>query len=59
MQGVSCERTVLFVSHNMVCGNLCILWLDRGRIRAEGEAAAVVHEYLSSQGATAKRRTST
>ena len=58
MQGVSrCEgRTVLFVSHNMVAlRNLCMraLWLDRGRIRAEGEAAAVVHEYLSSQGATA------
>jgi len=44
-------RTVLFVSHNMpailrLC-NLVVL-MDRGKIKATGEAATVAREYLSS-----------
>lgn len=44
-------RTVIFVSHNMssVCA-LCdrALWIDRGTLIADGEAGAVVAEYLES-----------
>jgi lipopolysaccharide transport system ATP-binding protein len=41
-------RTVLFVSHNMgAITRLCprALWLDGGRLREDGPAAAVVHNY--------------
>ncbi len=41
-------RTVLFVSHNLVAVEaLCntALWLDQGRVRAEGDAKAVVAQY--------------
>lgn len=44
-------RTVLFVSHNMAAvESLCsrCIWLDGGRVRADGEARAVVSEYLRS-----------
>ena len=44
-------RTVLFVSHNMgVVSNLCsrVIWLDRGRIRAQGATNEVVADYASS-----------
>lgn len=46
-------RTVLFVSHNMdsvmtLC-NRC-MWLDRGRLKAFGDPAKVVSDYLSSVG---------
>jgi lipopolysaccharide transport system ATP-binding protein len=46
-------RTVLLVSHNMdsvltLC-NRC-MWLDRGRLRAFGDPAQVVSDYLSSLG---------
>ena len=42
-------RTVLFVSHNMLAvRRLCsrAVWLDGGRVRATGPAAAVVGDYL-------------
>ena len=42
-------RTVLFVSHNMAAvESLCrrCIWIDAGRIRADGEARAVVGEYM-------------
>lgn len=44
-------RTVLFVSHDHgAVTQLCsrAIWLDRGRVRADGEATKVVAEYLGS-----------
>jgi lipopolysaccharide transport system ATP-binding protein len=44
-------RTVLFVSHNMVAiQSLCnrVIWLDQGRLMAEGQPAPVVSNYLQS-----------
>jgi len=44
-------RTILFVSHNMgAVGNLCArsLLLQQGQVRAVGESAAVIVEYLGS-----------
>jgi hypothetical protein len=45
-------RTILFVSHNMAAiQSICrrSLWIDRGRLLADGDSADVVHQYLSSQ----------
>ena len=45
-------RTILFVSHNMAAvQNLCTrcVWLDDGRIAAEGATKEVIHRYLNSQ----------
>jgi lipopolysaccharide transport system ATP-binding protein len=45
-------RTILFVSHNMAAIQaICrrSLWIDRGRLLADGDSADVVHQYLSSQ----------
>jgi lipopolysaccharide transport system ATP-binding protein len=42
-------RTVLFVSHNMAAvESLCsrCIWIEAGRIRADGDARAVVGEYM-------------
>lgn len=42
-------RTVIFVSHNMdLISNMCskAFWIDKGQIREEGGAAAVVRSYL-------------
>ncbi len=44
-------RTVLFVSHNMVAvQTLCqrALWLDAGRLRAQGAVSEIVSAYLRS-----------
>jgi lipopolysaccharide transport system ATP-binding protein len=44
-------RTVVFVSHNMSAINrICqrALWLDQGRIKADGPTADVVQSYLSA-----------
>lgn len=46
-------RTVVFVSHNLdflvtQCSRL--LWLDRGRVVADGEPEAVAHAYRQAQG---------
>jgi lipopolysaccharide transport system ATP-binding protein len=44
-------RTVLFVSHNMsVVSRLCEhgIWMDNGKIAAQGEMEDVVRQYLSS-----------
>src|SRR5207247_15049 len=49
-------RTILFVSHNMAAVKaLCrrALWLDRGRVAADGSVDAVVDDYLSSGGSVA------
>jgi lipopolysaccharide transport system ATP-binding protein len=46
-------RTVLFVSHNMNAVNsLCgrAVWLNEGRVRLDGPAAAVVSKYLDGGG---------
>ncbi len=43
-------KTVIFVSHNMqAISNLCsrAIWLDKGRMQADGDAQSVVHQYLS------------
>jgi lipopolysaccharide transport system ATP-binding protein len=43
-------RTILFVSHNMqAITNLCTkgIWLQHGKMKAIGEAAEVVNQYLS------------
>jgi lipopolysaccharide transport system ATP-binding protein len=48
-------RTILFVSHNMAAiQSLCrrSLWIDGGRLMADGDSADVVHQYLSSQHRT-------
>jgi len=57
-------RTVLFVSHNLAAvENLCprVLWIDKGRIRADGDSRSVIQSYLStfaeSQGAGTDLRT--
>ena len=45
-------RTILFVSHNMAAvQNLCTrcVWLDDGRIAAEGATKDVINQYLNSQ----------
>jgi lipopolysaccharide transport system ATP-binding protein len=45
----SSGRTVLFVSHNMAAvESLCsrCLWIEAGRLRADGEARSVVAEYM-------------
>jgi lipopolysaccharide transport system ATP-binding protein len=45
-------RTVLFVSHNLVAiQSLCsrVLWLDGGRVEAQGRANELVAAYLSRQ----------
>ena len=52
-------RTVLFVSHNMAAvESLCsrCIWIEAGRLRADGEARSIVSEYMrtfarSSEGA--------
>jgi len=44
-------RTVLFVSHNMgAIGKLCssVLWLDAGRVEAQGESGDIIGKYLAS-----------
>ena len=44
-------RTVLFVSHNMAAiESLCsrCIWIDAGRIRADGEARSIVADYMKS-----------
>lgn len=44
-------RTVLFVSHNLAAvENLCsrAIWIDRGRVREDGEARSVIQSYLST-----------
>src|SRR6185369_8987395 len=55
MQEVSTGgRTVLFVSHNMsavqsLCGKA--IYLGGGRLRSQGDVAAIIHEYLKGSGA--------
>lgn len=52
-------RTVLFVSHNMVAvQTLCdrAIWLDGGRVVADGAAVQVVSEYLRRSVATVSTR---
>ena len=47
-------RTVLFVSHNLdAVAQLCqrTLWLDGGRLRADGATAPVVDQYLAAHAA--------
>jgi lipopolysaccharide transport system ATP-binding protein len=49
-------RTVLFVSHNLdAVKQLCprSIWLDNGRVRADGPTANVVNRYLEQHVATA------
>lgn len=44
-------RTVLFVSHNMAAvESLCsrCIWIEAGRIRADGEARSIVMEYMKT-----------
>lgn len=53
-------RTVLFVSHDMnSISRLCkrAIWLERGEIRGDGQAAAVVSEYLNEQTRSGSERT--
>jgi lipopolysaccharide transport system ATP-binding protein len=52
-------RTVLFVSHNLpAVARLCrrVVWLDRGKVRADGPAADVVSAYLDAQTRIASER---
>lgn len=60
MQEVSTEgRTLLFVSHNMTAvRSLCEtgIWLDGGKIAAQGTAAEVVAGYLQDTRAARMRR---
>jgi lipopolysaccharide transport system ATP-binding protein len=44
-------RTVLFVSHNMAAvESLCsrCIWIEAGRIRADGEARSIVSDYMKT-----------
>jgi ABC-type polysaccharide/polyol phosphate transport system ATPase subunit len=44
-------RTVIFVSHDLsALTRLCTraVWLDAGRVRAEGPTSVIVHDYLTS-----------
>lgn len=44
-------RTVLFVSHNMAAvESLCtrVIWIDGGKIRADGDARTIVGEYMKT-----------
>jgi lipopolysaccharide transport system ATP-binding protein len=44
-------RTIIFVSHNLqAINNLCTkaIWLDKGVVKANGEAKTVVNNYLGS-----------
>ena len=44
-------RTVLFVSHNLAAvENLCsrTIWIDKGRIREDGDSRTVIQSYLST-----------
>jgi lipopolysaccharide transport system ATP-binding protein len=44
-------RTVIFVSHNLAAvENLCprAIWIDRGRVRADGEARSIIQDYLAT-----------
>jgi lipopolysaccharide transport system ATP-binding protein len=44
-------RTVLFVSHNLTAvENLCrrTIWIDQGRIRADGDSREVIQSYLAT-----------
>jgi ABC-type polysaccharide/polyol phosphate transport system ATPase subunit len=46
-------RTVLFVSHDLgAIRQLCprTVWLDQGRVRADGRSAEVIEQYVSSSG---------
>jgi lipopolysaccharide transport system ATP-binding protein len=60
MENVGQEgRTVLFVSHNMAAiGRLCqrAIWLDQGRIVADGPAHQVVAAYMTSETGTSAVR---
>ena len=52
-------RTVLFVSHNMAAvAKLCgrCTWLDSGRLRAVGQAQAIVSQYTKCDAATVGER---
>jgi lipopolysaccharide transport system ATP-binding protein len=47
----SAGRTVLFVSHNLAAiENLCprAIWIDSGQVRRDGEARAVIKDYMAS-----------
>ncbi|HEX2439774.1 MAG TPA: ABC transporter ATP-binding protein [Methylomirabilota bacterium] len=53
------DRTVLFVSHNLVavealCGRA--LWLDQGRVAQDGPAGQVISQYLRSTSAPLTER---
>jgi lipopolysaccharide transport system ATP-binding protein len=55
-------RTVLFVSHGMdAIRSLCkrVIWLDGGRIVADGEGSRVVSDYLDAMSRTAQEARST
>lgn len=58
--GVAKEgRTVLFVSHNMLSvKNLCqrAVWLHEGKLKAEGDSAQVVSNYLKSNTSQLKEQ---
>lgn len=61
MQDVSSKdgRTVLFVSHNMLAvQNICskALVLENGRVKAEGETSAVIHQYLKQKKSISSNR---
>jgi len=52
-------RTILLVSHNMAAVKALTrtaVWLDRGRIREQGESADVVNRYLATAGVELESR---
>lgn len=53
-------RTVLFVSHSMAAmQTLCdrVIWMERGKIKKDGEATSVIKEYLHSLSTSASEKT--
>jgi lipopolysaccharide transport system ATP-binding protein len=52
------ERTVIFVSHNLAAvEHLCsrAIWIDEGRLRADGKPKEIIASYMSTFGATQRQ----
>jgi lipopolysaccharide transport system ATP-binding protein len=52
-------KTVLFVSHNMIAvQNLCqrVIWLQDGRVRANGPTSEVLRQYLAASSSAQNER---
>ena len=56
---ISSSQTVLLVSHSLhQTGRLCdrVIWLDKGRVREQGDPATVIESYEEAMGVSKSRR---